>query len=854
MTTKNLGPNVSGYLVPDGRGWETVVFQAGLPLLDRELVLGQDVDGGAAQAALLRSMPSGWLSPDFLSAADYSSAIFSAPSPTLHWSAPPLMAHVNGWLINIRHTGVANRNQLGLPAAPVGNGTRRTDLIVLEVWRKLLSASPDTDGKSQLGRIWANGNVKVPSGSDGALNFADDLLDSNLGSESTKRVQIQYRLRVIPGVDILSYPCGLDDPTVTANSVPTNANTPDGTATGFAYARSATDPGLWIAGDGVPSNDLHTVDGYMYAIPLCGIFRRNQTAFDKNVNQNGAGATPGPSGRPDGLFHDVLVADDIADLRMGVRPDGWRFEEVGEKNLNLLLDNTAKGEWTLTEIGGGVLGHTVLYADEVGVLPGDGSVTGDTPGGTFIGQFDGVRRHFSDRAACETVTVRIDGPDGGGNWGAGSVATINPLALVIPPYSATDFSTRVPSGSLILDVLGARWGGDAAGKKTADAVSYINLTDSIGTAGPVTITFGGSVAAGVTDEPLYVDLLIAYPSGQGLSHTPVGDFGADSVSINNPLAMPAGAPVSYSALASSFDYPHREIRLTYTTVQVTATMAADTTASGVSTFILPERADSLVEVRINTTPIAGAATLDDTGRVVTMAAATTDPGDVIDVDYIALRPLPNNGEQVSVWYSTRAPQTIHSSNVGTSLPLVPKWISPFLYTMTVGSGSQDEAYPFPYQYVQTGGLRDPGGFAGEHMLSSAADIDVATFNASTGFLRLPVTVPYVPAPDSVTFTRDAGSDTDVEGRVFFPAASGSYVPNAYAEGFSDPRCHKVVLPMLAEILADGDVGRQGQLVMVLLQRWASYDEYNAVTMLADPGSNATTASVFRTRGRLLNVR
>jgi hypothetical protein len=62
--------------------------------------------------------------------------------------------------------------------------------VILEVWRKLISASPSTDGKSFTGRIWLNGNVKVPIGSNAALNPADDILDAGVGAESTKRVQI----------------------------------------------------------------------------------------------------------------------------------------------------------------------------------------------------------------------------------------------------------------------------------------------------------------------------------------------------------------------------------------------------------------------------------------------------------------------------------------------------------------------------------------------------------------------------------------------------------------------------------------------------------------------------------------
>jgi hypothetical protein len=856
MTTKNFGPAISGYLNPDGRNWETVVFEAGKPVLDKELNLSQDLDIGAAQLAL-RAMPSGWLSSDFLNTSSASSGIFIDPAGVaLTWVGPEGVALVNGWVLNVTNTDVVGGNQLPLPTGPIGVGTKRTDIIVLEVWRCLLSASPSTVGKSQTGRIWAYGNVKVPAGSDAILNYTDDILDTNVGSESTKRVQLQYRLRIVQDVDLFAYPNGLDDPTVMARTVPPTAATPDGNATLFAYSNqsSSGDSGLWRAGDGNPLNSLGTVDGYMYAIPLLAMFRRNTTAFDKNTNQNGGVATPGPSDRPDGLFQDVLYAEDVADLRFGTTQAGWSYPEVLEKNVNLLLDNNARSEWTLTPIGGGSVGHTVLWADEIGVLPGDHITTGDTPGAAFLAQFDGVRRFFSDRAVLEVVTIKIDAPLGG--WTPGGSVTINPTAMSIYPYAAADFAARAPADVLFADIVSARWTGPTAGKVNVDALPHLVVTGlATMPVTAVTLTYSGAAVPGLSDEPLFVELLVEYPTGQGLSSTPTGDFGAASVSLNNPLAMPAAAPVSYGTLGWAFDYPHREIELSYRTSTITASFAADTGTAGQSVIRLPERAASIAQVRKNTIPIVGAATLDSTGRVITLGNVLdyTNPGDVLAIDYIAARPLPNNGEQVTIWYNTRAPQTIRSSILGTSLTVVPLYVAPWLHTMTVGSGSPDEAYPFPYQYVQTAGVypTSAGTFAGDHEMVAGSTIDVSVFNANTGFLRLPVLMPYVPQPETVHFTRGL-LDTDIEGRSFFKSIPpGGYLPNAYAQNLSDPTRHRVILPVLAELTSDGALGRRGQLLLVLLQRYAEFDEQNSVVFNSNLTLNTTTASVFRIKGHLL---
>jgi hypothetical protein len=369
MGTKDFGPGVSGYDIPDGRAWETVVYKAGVPILDRESNLLQDVDGGAAQAVLKRNAPSGWLSDDFVTTSDATGAIFT-PIATANFVEIPndILAHVNGWLVKVRHTNATGSNQLDLGASPAGLGAQRTDLVFLEVWRRLLSASPSTVGKSATARIWQEGNVVTDPANDLALNYPDDILDTAVGAETTRRVQIQYRLRVFQGADVFAFPYALDDPNVVANSVPPNAATPDGTPTLFPYVNQSAngDPGLWIAGDGNPANTIGSVDGFMYAIPLMGVFRRDTDAFDRRLNHNGGVASPGPSDRPDGLFYDIIAAEDIVDLRLGVNSNGWSLSELLEKNTNFVFDNTLRTEIGDTSpFGGGYRGTTVFMDNDL---------------------------------------------------------------------------------------------------------------------------------------------------------------------------------------------------------------------------------------------------------------------------------------------------------------------------------------------------------------------------------------------------------------------------------------------------------------------------------------------------------
>lgn len=868
MSTKSYGGGVSGYLDPEGRGWETAVFQSSKPVLDKELNLVQDAEQENERRFRKRTFPSGWLSDDFLATSSSTSAIFTASAVANELAIPQdLRAHVNGWLVRVGHTNANGSNKLSLGAGPSGAGAKRTDLVILEVWRRLIPASSAT-GKSSAGRIWWFGNVKVAGADDLTLNFADDILDGAVGAETTRRVQIQYRLRVVQGVDVFGYPYGIDDPVVFANSVPASAGAPDGVATAFSFTNQSSDgdPGLWRAGDGNPANAIGSVDGYIYAVPLCAVFRRNTTAFARNTNHNGGVASPGPSDRPDGLFHDIIAARDIADLRFGVSPSGWDYTEVLEKNLNFLFDNVTRTEVTSTVLGGGVHGNTYLWADEIGISNangGDGVTTGDTPGAEFVGEFDAARRRFSDRSIIETVTVAYtpaDGSGGGPNWAGGDTITISPTALPIYPYAAFNWASFAPSNVSIVDLVDGHYIGSGGAQISSRINENNGVYDLAGLGavpvGPLTLTIAAP-PTGITNETLYLRLQIAYPAGVGLSKTPVADYGSASLSVNNPGQLPAGAPILFEAIDGfGLNYANREAAITYRTVSRTITVSAPATALDPRPIPLPERAQSISDVTINGFgPYGGPKIISDDGFTLTLGAGAVSASADIGITFKAIRPLPQNDEQVTVYYDARAPQTARESSLSTSITVIPRYISPHLYTMTVGSGSQDEAFPFPQQYVQVGAVypTSGGSYGGDHLLAGTNTVTVADFNANTGLLRLHSMMPMVPNPEALTFNRDPG-DADIEGRTYFKSVPGGYIPSSAAQPLSDARRHKNVQPILAELTSDGTLGRKGQIVLILISRYAEMDASNMVAFRTSLAANTTCASVYRVKGNLLNYR
>ena len=852
MGNKNYGPGVSGYLDPTGRNWEDVIFQAGRPLTDAELNLCEE-----PRLLGLPKLFSGWYSPEVLSTTG--NAFFVPSSPDFVTTLAQDV-RVNGWNLRIDKTGASTNNVLPLGPGPVGAGTHQVDLVILEVWRILVSATPDGTGKSPSGLIWLNGNVKtfnlLDATVDTSNNLPDDIEDTKVGQETTKRVQIQYRLRVVPNVDIFNYPFGLDDPSIGVNSVPTSPTEPDGApVTGMPYVPAPKDAGMWVAGDGNPANALGTVDGFMYAVPFYAVFRRNVTPFDKDLNHNGGVTYPGPLDRPDGLFNDVVAATDIADLRMCLSPDGWDFSEVLEKNMALLLDNGLCTEWTSTDRGGSTWGHTVIYADEVGT-------TTSHPGANLVGQFDNVRRDFSARPVFETMTVQIQSH--GVPWTVGQVVPIDPASLTTWPNNTLAWRMYNPSRTCFIDVLQGQFlGADAS--HCSGTATFTSVTDlAVHPQGVISLTLG-TIPTGVTTEDLLVDVLVAYPPGHGLTHTPVADFGANSFVFNDPSMAPP-----HSAWLFNMDYSHREAHLQYKTTQIVLPIAAvDTVIVTDVVIALPDRvsnAADIVSVVLNGgSPLAF--TLSTDGRFLTLTGTGTNPGDVVTVTYTAIRPLPQNGAQLYVWYNYRAPQTLREAVLVNPLTVVPRSIPSSLYSLTVGPGSQDEAYPYPFGYVQTGGVKVAGGhtFRGDYELNAGANIAITEFDADTGLLKLPPFVNVATPPSTFTFTRSSlPPDVDCEGRTYYSVAYegtgpvGAYELNAYAQDLSDLKRHKVMMPMLVEMPASSLAGKGakgGQLVLVLLSRWAWFDANNGVYFdNQNPATSTTTASVYRLRGGMFNGR
>jgi photosystem II stability/assembly factor-like uncharacterized protein len=211
----------------------------------------------------------------------------------------------------------------------------------------------DTDLVTRIqGRIFPEGNV-LSSAED---YLRDDIINPQVGVETTKRVQIQYRIRIIESVDPFGYPeSGLGHDYLFSQGP--NLNITDaGNYTFSNMGPENGDYGLWR------SRCRGTYDGYTWAIPMFFVSRRNSGSFDIRNNINGSTYFELGAIRPDGLTYERIVADDITDIRRQVVIQS--YSHLLQKNLDKLLSNNLKTNLSDRDQRGLQYGTSILMADQ----------------------------------------------------------------------------------------------------------------------------------------------------------------------------------------------------------------------------------------------------------------------------------------------------------------------------------------------------------------------------------------------------------------------------------------------------------------------------------------------------------
>jgi hypothetical protein len=98
-----------------------------------------------------------------------------------------------------------------------------------------------------------------------------------------------------------------------------------------------------------------------------------------------------------------------------------------------------------------------------------------------------------------------------------------------------------------------------------------------------------------------------------------------------------------------------------------------------------------------------------------------------------------------------------------------------------------------------------------------------------------------------------GPDKDPEFRAYYDLANpGGYKPTAMAQPLFGPTRHKVFQPMIVRTTQDTLLFRKGELLLMVLSRFAELDPDNKITF-SDLPAIRTAAALYRTRNLLLTV-
>ena len=185
------------------------------------------------------------------------------------------------------------------------------------------------------------------------LYLNDESIHPDANIETTKRVQVQYKIRVLNGVDPTSSPeAGLNSGVF---AIGPNA------AGLYGYENMGLingDFGCWRA------KCLNTVDGYCYAIPMFFINRRNLGAFNPATNINGENKPRTASIRPDLLTAANVMNTDILDVRRQIVISS--VSEFLVEGFDQLSSNTLRTNFFQDSAGGVRFGTELLQIDRVG--------------------------------------------------------------------------------------------------------------------------------------------------------------------------------------------------------------------------------------------------------------------------------------------------------------------------------------------------------------------------------------------------------------------------------------------------------------------------------------------------------
>ena len=202
-------------------------------------------------------------------------------------------------------------------------------------------------------RVYFEGNVGAAVTKN--LNF--DSISPDVKVTTADRVQIQYKIRVVEGIDLSAYQeAGLGAPYV--YSLGPNQNVVKAGSFPFENMGSIDgDFGLWRA------RCKNTVDGYTYAIPMFLVSKRNSAPYDPDNNINGSTSEALFVVRPDDLQPGEITGEDIVDIRKSVSTVDT--QNLLQGTIDLLMGDQLRTRMSRNPEMGTQVGTSIIYKDLV---------------------------------------------------------------------------------------------------------------------------------------------------------------------------------------------------------------------------------------------------------------------------------------------------------------------------------------------------------------------------------------------------------------------------------------------------------------------------------------------------------
>lgn len=227
----------------------------------------------------------------------------------------PFDAILNGQLIKLYSTNGDNKLLVNLEDPPTERGEERYDFVYLEFWES---------------EVRFNDKIYTYGGVDNDILDNYDIKDKDINVETSRRVQFQWKIRTISGIEYPKYKNGFEGENDDINESILAIGHSNGTES-YHFRKNYDDIKIYIAGNGdVKSQEyFNCIDGYIYAIPLMIIKRMNSAGYDPIDNPNGSQNYEDDTSIPenDNKFSNVIYSSNIVeDLR--------EFSYVGSEQLS----------------------------------------------------------------------------------------------------------------------------------------------------------------------------------------------------------------------------------------------------------------------------------------------------------------------------------------------------------------------------------------------------------------------------------------------------------------------------------------------------------------------------------------